>query len=97
MTGSGLSALHVLREVPLAVLCTLLVNQLISSPPLRFPTAQAGLLGWSSGNLVLVALEQNWDAARLSPSTLTLSLVFTMLATVSLHAVARPNQRVDGS
>jgi ubiquinone biosynthesis protein len=60
-------------------------------------TALAGTIGWAGGNLLQVGLNDwDWDAARLSTGTVSLSIVFTMLAAVSLDFLARPGTLARG-
>src|SRR5438132_2538728 len=85
--------LTLVLEIPFAVVATLLAVRMLGARRSWVATALAGTIGWAGGNLLQVGLnEWDWDAARLSTGTVSLSIVFTMLAAVSLDFLARPGR-----
>ncbi len=89
--------LTLVLEIPFAVVSTLLAVRLLGARRSWVATALAGTIGWAGGNLLQVGLnEWDWDAARLSTGTVSLSIVFTMLAAVSLDFLARPGTLARG-
>jgi ubiquinone biosynthesis protein len=103
--ASGSYAIHVVvvillvvLEVPFAVVSTLLAVRLLGARRSWVATALAGTIGWVGGNVLQVALNGwDWDAARLSVATVAISVVFTMLAAVSLDFLARPGTLARGA
>jgi ubiquinone biosynthesis protein len=78
-------------EAPVAVATTLVAVRLLGIRRSWVAVTLAGAIGWSSGNLLHVALAGwDWDAARLSVATITLSIVFTAIAALGLDFAARP-------
>ena len=89
--------LVLILEIPFAVVATLLAVRLLGTRRSWVATTVAGAIGWMGGNLLQLALNQwDWDAARLSIGTVSLSVVFTMLAAVSLDFLARPGTLARG-
>ena len=84
-------ALVLIMLIPFAVVSTLLAVRLLGTRRSWVATMVAGTIGWVSGILLQLALHNwDWDVARLSVATVSFSVVFTMLAAVSLDFLARP-------
>lgn len=94
VVGAGF---HVLLEIPVAIVATLVAVRLLGVRRSWVSTALAGAIGWFCGNLLHVALNRwDWDGLRLSAATFSLSVLFTMLAAVSLDLLARPGSLARG-
>ncbi len=88
---------RVLLEVPVAVVATLVVVRLLGARRSWVATALAGTIGWVSGTLFVVAADGwQWEAARLSAATVSVSVVFTAVAALLLDFVARPGSLARG-
>jgi ubiquinone biosynthesis protein len=84
-------------EIPVAIVSTLLAVRLLGTRRSWVATTLAGTIGWSSGNLLQLALNDwDWDAPQLSIATVSFSVVFTMLAAVGLDLLARPGTLAHG-
>jgi len=90
-------ALVLILAIPFAVVSTLLAVRLLGTRRSWVATMVAGTIGWVSGILLQLALHNwDWDVARLSVATVSFSVVFTMLAAVSLDFLARPGTLARG-
>jgi ubiquinone biosynthesis protein len=91
------SVLRVLLEVPVAVATTLVAVRLLGVRRSWAAITLAGVIGWVSGNLLQVGLNDwDWSAARLSLDTVSFSILFTMMAAVTLDLLAKPGTLARG-
>ncbi len=91
------SVLRVLLEVPVAVATTLVAVRLLGVRRSWAAITLAGVIGWISGNLLQVGLNDwDWHAARLSLDAVSFSILFTMMAAVTLDLVAKPGTLARG-
>jgi ubiquinone biosynthesis protein len=91
------STLHVLVEVPVAVATTLVAVRLRGVRRSWVAITLAGVIGWVSGNLLQVGLN-DWagHAAGLSLDTVAFSILFTMMTAVTLDLVAKSGTLARG-
>ena len=88
---------HLLIQVPVAVVSTLLAARFLAVRRSWVAVAAAGTIGWVGANLLMVVLaDGDWDAARLSIRTVAFAVLFTLLAAVGLDLMARPGSLARG-
>ena len=89
-------ALHLLVELPIAAASAFFGLRLLGVRRSWISSVMAGIVGCVLGNLVAVAVADDWGAARVSLSTVSFSILFTMLTAISLDFMARPGTLAQG-
>jgi ubiquinone biosynthesis protein len=91
------SVLRSVLEIPVAVATTLVAVRLLGVRRSWAAITLAGVIGWVSGNLLQAGLDNwDWHAAELSLNTVSLSILFTMMAAVALDLLAKPGTLARG-
>ena len=91
------SVLRSVLEIPVAVATTLVAVRLLGVRRSWAAITLAGVIGWVSGNLLQVGLNDwDWHAAELSLDTVSFSILFTMMAAVTLDWLAKPGTLARG-